>query len=207
MTEVTLFDNDAVLKLSAFQVWDAVSTTQLYPPAILAVAKWSLAKQASKARRVSNIDAFRIAVESFVAGCMIIEPTDVEIQFAISIEEAATALGGELDSGESQLVAVLIARHFSAMVTGDKRAIIALAQVGVEGLTGKIYCLEQVLQIIIASSDWQAVRVKVCSERQMDMAVAMVFACHSEPSIESVSEGLESYIGNLRANAADLLIE
>lgn len=207
MTEVSLFDNDAVLKLSAYQVWEAVSATQLYPPAILAVAKWSLAKQASKARKVNDVDAFRLAVEAFVASCMIIEPTDDEIQFAISIEEAATALGGELDSGESQMVAVLIARNLLAMVTGDKRAIVALAQVGVKGLEGKVYCLEQVLRMIIAYSDWQAVRAKVCSERQMDMAVAMVFACHSKPSIESVSEGLESYIGNLRANAADLLIE
>jgi hypothetical protein len=45
----------------------------------------------------------------------------------------------------------------------------------------------------------------VCSERQMDTALAMAFACHSEPSLATVLEGLQSYIENLRSTASDLL--
>ena len=39
----------------------------------------------------------------------------------------------------------------------------------------------------------------------MDTAVAMIFACYSEPALEDLLEGFRSYIDNLRMSAPSLL--
>ena len=202
MAEPTLYDNDAVLKLSAYGCGSDIAATGLVPPAILAVARWSLAGQIRKARKVLDADRFRIHAEQFVAQCIIIEPAEDELLLAAAIEEDSIAAGGDLDSGESQLAAVLVTRNLSTMVTGDKRAIRTLAALQLDGLCGRICCIEQVLALIVNETNWEHIRHAVCSERELDRAIAIVFACHSPgSSLENIRQGLNSYIADLRSVA------
>lgn len=205
MAEPTLYDNDAVLKLSAYCCWETLSTTYLHPAAVLKVATFSLETQLKKARRITNVAPFQLAVKAFLASCIVIEPTDEEIQLATEFEEGATTFGAEFDTGESQLVAVLITRLLSRLVTGDKRAITAMVALKIDKGEGKILCLEQVLKVVIENGDWQELRSAVCAERSVDTAVAMAFSCYSSPSVDDVVEGLDSYIGDLRSKAGAYL--
>lgn len=205
VTRPTLYDNDAALKLSAYKCWALLAETILYPPALLTVATFSLASQARKARRIADVDSFREELAKFLAACEVLEPSDDEIAMATELEEKAIAVGEEFDTGESQLVAVLINRLLPRLITGDKRALRALATIEVPGIEGKLWCIEQVLRMIVAGRDWETLRGHVCAEAKADTAVAIAFGCYSEPDQENILSGLDSYIREARAAAGKAL--
>ena len=63
--------------------------------------------------------AAKAAFRSFVDTAQIIEPTEEEQLMAADFELAAQRAAVALDSGESQLCAVLIARALRLLLTGD----------------------------------------------------------------------------------------
>jgi hypothetical protein len=201
-----LYDNDALLKLSAYGCAKYLSDAGLTPGAILAVACWSLRSQAKRWPRVIDRERLCRALDRLIGEVEIVEPTAEEIELAAEFEERSNQSLGRLDGGESQLLAVLIRRGWRQALTGDKRAIVAASTLNVPQLNGKLICLEQAMLSILDEENWEAVRQAVCAEPEADKAIALAFACGSSgASLERMREGLSSYVGHLRGQSGDLL--
>lgn len=211
MLEAILLDNDVILKMCAFAASNQlveIATVQGCPPVLLAVAKYSLRSQVSKYRSIPEYENTVAQLEIFMRKVKLIEPTEDEINFAADLEEKAIRNGFHLDAGESQLVAVLIHRCSPLLITGDKRAIIALSKIAPQTIEGRVACFEQVVAtVVIGNSFLESFRTSVCKSRTVDKAIANCFSC-SSPSVtlEEVMAGLRSYIAALRCNTGKLLI-
>ena len=148
---------------------------------------------------------------NLVDALSVVEPTRDEQLLAADIENAAQLQGLPVDAGESLLSAVVLRRGLEKFATGDKRAVAALeqlilAQADVEGLAGRLVCLEQLFLRLLSGIDPGAVRRAVCQCRDVDRALSICFGCASpELAPEKSAEGLSSYIGALRAEAPRLL--
>jgi hypothetical protein len=147
----------------------------------------------------------------FLAEQMAIETTPEEQALAATLEATAQSLLVNLDTGESQLLAVLAARTLPSLLTGDKRAIVAIerlinAVAEIAGVSDKVTCLEQLVRHIVVLGDAAKIREAVCREPDIDRALSICFSCYnSEQPIASVIEGLESYISDLRRKAPRVL--
>jgi len=95
--------------------------------------------------------------------------------------------------------------------TGDKRAIIALerlfeADERISSIIGKIICLEQLVKHMVGTGDPDLVRLAICAEPAIDKALSICFACTSSGTTSAtILEGLDSYIGAIRADAKRVL--
>jgi hypothetical protein len=142
-----------------------------------------------------------------------LEPSAQELELATAIEEAATDLGFALDTGESQLCAIVVIREVPRLYTGDKRAIASIEALGnviadLDRLRNRIGCLEQVVQGIINRIGRSAARPLICSEPLIDVTLSICFGCTGGPEAEnSIEEALASYVGALRHSAPTFLVE
>ena len=140
-----------------------------------------------------------------------LEPTETEQSMAADLEIAAQRAGLNLDAGESQLCAILVNRLLPWLLTGDKRAIIAMDRLvdldsRLDHLNGKVRCLEQLVLYALNDGNRSVFRTAVCSEPEIDKALSICFSCQSEPSAAaSTEEGLRSYIRALRTETSRVL--
>jgi hypothetical protein len=158
--------------------------------------------------RVTDRDGLTSKVDRFIARADLIEPTGDEIALAARLEESALRAAVQLDTGESQLVALLISRKLPLMLTGDKRAIVALHVINVTDASRRIGCLEQLIHAIIETVPLDRIRAKICAEPQMDKTLTICFACASDTvALESVRECLMSYSRDLESHSGTILID
>lgn len=197
----TLLDNDIVLKTCAWKLIDRLLavTAAIGSTSCLVVARYSIRSRLKRWRSLGDLEAASDCFEAHVDLIDWIEPTDAEIDLAADFETHALKLGRELDPGESQLAAIAIMRASRLMVTGDKRAIVALAEVAAGGLDGRVACMEQVLATLCETTGADAVRNGVCSEPGADRTAAVAFSCNGASS--DARSALSSYIGHLRTSA------
>jgi hypothetical protein len=147
----------------------------------------------------------------FLSRCVELSPTEDEQSLAAEFELAAQQLGVNLDTGESQLCAILIARLIPRLLTGDKRAIAALERLldghsALQAIRGRVGCLEQATLNLVARGHLALLRTAICSEPTVDKTLTICFGCNSpEVQPENVLEGLNSYIKALRADATRVL--
>jgi hypothetical protein len=136
-----------------------------------------------------------------------IETTAEEQVFAAALEATAQSLPINLDAGESQLLAVLVLRTRPSLLTGDKRALVAVerlldAVAVLAEAAGKVTCLEQLVKHAVMDGDAARVQAAICGEPEVDRALSICFSCFSsDRSIVSVLDGLDSYISDLRQRA------
>ncbi|MGB8768941.1 MAG: hypothetical protein WCC92_04960 [Candidatus Korobacteraceae bacterium] len=148
---------------------------------------------------------------AFVADNELLEPSCDEQSMAALFEATAQKLALNLDTGESQLVAMLVSRSLPWLLTGDKRAIAAIenlfdADTRLAVVAGKIRSLEHLIRDVLASGIVDQVRGAICAEPAVDKALSICFSCSgSHASSATVSEGLSSYIADLRSRAARVL--
>lgn len=212
MSEPVLLDNDIAFKVACYRLVDemiAATTINDTPPAMLSVGRFVLRKKLARHQRVRDSPAAQNALEQLLQSVGFVEPIEGEIALASGIEAAAARSGLELDSGESLLLAMLHLREHAYLVTGDKRAVVAMAVVARELSAGRVRCLEQLMAQIIDHLGVPAVRAHVCSEPLADRALSAAFSCASagEQSTEGVLAGLSSYIEHLRREAPGILHE
>lgn len=210
MTNTVLIDVDVALKSCRYRLEETlVSCTTLGgPPGLLAIGKFSLRSRVGRDRNIRDSKAAKSAVDWLIDRVRIVEPTEEEIRVAEDLEEQAATEGLEFDTGESQLLAVLIRRGARLLVTGDKRAIVAIHRLGVQGVDRSIACFEQLMASIAKRLGYRTVRSHVCEETAVDKAVTICFAC-SQTGIreQQVRQGLRSYVDDLRRSCGDLLIQ
>jgi hypothetical protein len=145
-----------------------------------------------------------------LARAVAVEPTDEEQQIAADFELAAQRAGLSLDSGESHLCALALTRQVPRVLTGDKRAIAAIeGLVDVDqrlaALGGKVYCLEQLILIVLTPDSNERLRDSICTEISVDKTLAICFSCRSNSGFEATAECLGSYIRDIRSKAPRVL--
>ncbi|MGL4316097.1 MAG: hypothetical protein ACRCTL_05745 [Pseudomonas sp.] len=110
----------------------------------------------------------------------------------------------DIDSGEATLFAALHGDDESALVSGDKRAFVALSKVDgvpvVDALWARLICLEEALCLVLGHADFQEVSDKVRSVPTVDMAISIAFGRAQPNPIQDVMSGLQSYLTDLQAN-------
>ena len=207
--EPILVDVDVALKVCTYRLVAAFieSTTLGQPPALLAISRFTLRSWLRTARNLENPEGIREAIENLIANITLIEPTEEEIKLAADFEEEAYQHSLEFDTGESQLLAVLLCRGAPLLLTGDKRAIQAIHGLGIRGIDGRIACLEQLLATILVRCGYEKLRKRVCREPNADKAVTICFACSAfQVMKEDIRTSLASYVDHLRKSTASLLL-
>jgi len=206
-------DNDILIKLACYDLLAELMATMggADTIAVLGVARFVVPNHIQKSRTIVNRPEAEGRFTSFLANAIQVEPTADEVALATALEEAAIADDASLDVGESQLCAIVATRLIPLLLTGDKRAIVAMEVIMPDRpelavLTHRITCLEQVMLGFARRIDPQSMRSAVCLERWVDTAIAICFACHTE-ILSFEPGGLLSYISHLRDNAPTMLCE
>ena len=209
MSDGLYIDNDVVIKACALGVGaelTELTTLSGVPPAILGLARFTLATRVNRSRALVDKVGAAAQLAIVLARVRSLEPTPSEVDFAAELEAAANAENLAFDTGESQLVAMLISRGGRAFITGDKRAAQAMAIV-VPHLEERMICLEQVIHSIITRYGLEPLRSAVCREAASDRAIAICFQCSlQEIGPAEVLCALESYTSDLRKQIGKLLI-
>jgi hypothetical protein len=201
-------DNDILLKGACYGLLPTLTATVPGdgPVGILGTSKFVVPKQIIRARLHGDPAVASAHFAVFLAANEVIEPSAAEQQLAALLEAAAQEIALNLDTGESQLVAVLVSRCLPWLLTGDKRAIVSIeALLGREtrliAVAGKIRCLEQLVLDALKTMG-SAMRDAICAEPFVDKTLSICFGCSSpDPDPAEALEGLTSYIADLRRNA------
>ena len=204
MTE--LLDNDILLKGACYGfLHDLMAVNcQSLPVGYLAVARYVLDKKLKKIKLRGESLQVAARLKKFFSEHESIEPTPEEAAFASELESSAQALAVPLDTGESQLLAILVARGTSGLFTGDKRAIVATEQLldsvsALATVVGKMKSIEQLVKRLLEGKDLDETRALVCSEPDVDRTLTICFQCSSSCiELADVLTALESYINDLR---------
>ena len=208
-----LMDNDVLLKLSCYGLQAELErflSDRSATPGLLAVAAFVLSRHVDRLQSITDRDRARGNLQNLLAICRHVEPSAEELDVAIELEEQAQLLGLQFDTGESQLISVLISRQAALLVTGDKRAIGAMEHLGLtsDDVHGRVGCLEQLILCFVVSEGAFQVRAAICKEGQVDKSLAICFSCSSPVvSCDAITEGLRSYIGAVRQVARSFLAE
>lgn len=211
---VVAVDNDVVLKASCYR-----ASSQLWPDTgssdsigLLGAARFVVSKRIPRMGLNGSLDDVLAELALILSRAQILEPTQDEVALAADIEARASQENHQLDSGESQLAAIVVVRGLDLLQTGDKRGIRALEVVldaiaALAPLAGRVMCLEQLFRQAVEQGSMAELRPCVCRERAVDTAVTLCFACHSpDPSTDDVLSGLSSYIEDLRRQAPRILV-
>ena len=205
MSRVALLaDNDVLLSAAHWGLLDQVPT--------IASATWAnVAALSSLPPRVKKSDpklfqdpAVAAAMVPFLSQCAPLPNPDSEV---IAILQGRH----DIDVGEQLLLAAACNVPHAFVLTGDKRAIRALATLRAEGLlpqlSGRLLCLEQwIWHVLSALGPGELVeRFRRCPDR--NQAVRAVLGRVGQKSAEEIREGLASYISELDDDAPDLLVK
>jgi hypothetical protein len=208
-----LIDNDILVKGACYRLLAEIVAS--IPGdghcGILGAAKFVVPHYIKRQKLAGDVAAAEICFFSVLASSEALEPSSDERELAAALEANAQQLALSLDPGESQLVSILVSRVLPWLATGDKRAIAALERLldtdaRLAGLAGKVRCLEQLVKQMLANGDYRAIRNAICSEAAVDKALTICFSCSSQDATSAnIDQGLDSYIGAIRASAARVL--
>jgi hypothetical protein len=206
-----LVDNDVVLKSCCYGIdepfLDMLDRAECRP-LVLAVARYVIERRIRRSRSLLDPERAHASFRRLIGRLLEVEPSEAELAMAAEFEAVAQQQNLELDGGESQLLAMLIQRKLPLLLTGDKRAIVAIECIAADMLPRpSIACLEQTMMTLLVRIGLAALRERVCSEPAIDRALATCFACHSiVVEVVSVEEGLRSYINHLRRSSSHTLL-
>lgn len=203
---IALWDNDAVLKICAFQLTEeAKAVLEIDCIAVLPTARYKLCPHKPKKRKQAEKRW----------GAELVQRVEAFLQTCAEIQVAATDVDGlsgidDLDPGEVLLFKGGALRNEDLVVTGDKRCIRALcsaAQAGigdapaiVAKLQGRVLSVEQVFRRIVVANGSEYVLSRMPAGG-VDTTLEVVLRADQQQTLE----GLDSYIGGLRADVGDLL--
>ena len=196
-----LADNDVLIKLAHWGLLGELPATF--------GAQWSdLATLESIKFRAMRADAKLFRTPQVAAA--LYQKLQVTSELPEPRSEDLSRLQGivDLDAGEVALLSAALANPAAVLITGDKRALRALAHPDLadiaEQLEGRVVCLEQLLEQIAAYRGPQFVIEGVLLHRDMDAGVRAIVG-PSGCTHESLSQGLASYVGDLRKQTGRLL--
>jgi hypothetical protein len=210
----SVVDNDILFKGACYGLLNELVSTARGADGgigVLGAAMYVVSRRIE--RRVLNKgteDALR-SLKDFLHQITILEPTDSERAMAAELELSAQMAGVNLDTGESQLSAIVVQRAFSFLLTGDKRAIEAIEvlldlNARLFYLCGRVLCMEQLVHdALMVANSYSVLKTAICSEKQVDRTLTICFGCHGEETNDDFNLGLSSYISDLRSRAKRVL--
>ncbi|WP_237478590.1 hypothetical protein [Lichenibacterium dinghuense] len=210
MPEPILIDADVALKAACYDLGaETVAATRAdgLPPAILDVCRFVVRGRLRRRGTVGDPARAAASFERMLRAMSLVEPDDAQLAAAADLEAEATRLDLELDAGESQLLAILASRGGRALVTGDKRAIRAMAVVGRPHAEGRVVCLEQLMSHLVRVAGAATIRPHVCAEPAVDRSLTSCFGCSSaHVDGGEILEALASYVRHLDHEAPGVLL-
>lgn len=205
---VAAFDNDVICKGACYgllAIFAESLNLAFGDIGVLGTARFVVRKKIQRTALERDQNAALDDLAALLTNCIFLDPTEGELLLAADFELAAQRQGLALDTGESQLCAMVVERPLHLLITGDKRAIEALEallafQPRLLDMCGRVRCLEQVVLAVVRVGGAAAVRVAVCREPDVDKALTNCFSCSfPELNLDDVVLGLESYINAIRA--------
>ncbi|MDQ1835231.1 hypothetical protein [Massilia scottii] len=113
----------------------------------------------------------------------------------------------QIDPGEAVLMSVTASHPQGIFITGDKRALEALSRHPARArLAGKIMCIEQMVKRCLDVKGREWLLANICPNRARDKAVSMVLGSGCDAPVESLMEGLDSYINQILTMSAPTLL-
>lgn len=212
MNQVAL-DNDVLYKGACYGLLTDLIRALPFPSCsygVLGAARFMLPKRLRKKPPPAGSYVAIEELTNFMQKAVMLEPETTEVELAAFLERDALTKGLQLDSGESQLCAMVITRALNALVTGDKRAIVAIGLVlaNEPKITRRLYCLEQLFLRLLDLGAGKKAKDAVCANPGVDTALTNCFGCRSPEITESQwVEGLNSYVKHLRSTAGAALAE
>lgn len=199
MGQPILIDNDALLKLARYGLLDKVVALfgcTFTDVCVLATAKYSLLPARNRLRfcedeeSAARLEAVLRTSKPLDAGAA--DPDLLDVLNAVQ----------NIDAGETLLLAVGATNGDTLVITGDKRSLAALcshdsvAHVS-NALAGRVVSMEVLFSLLI---DHQFTHVQECvrSKPNVDKALSIAFGVTTPADLDSVREGLTSYIRHLR---------
>jgi hypothetical protein len=215
MSPDVLCDSDIIIKLCVYdlKIWNEGRLLGSRRLSALEASRYIIPKRISRARTSRSKRDVRSTWRSFETSNEFLEPEEPEVLLAADMETLAQRSGYAFDSGESLLVSLLVNRGGGVLLTGDKRAIIALCHLcgfhaEAAKATKKVACLEQLVANLVAQEGGIAVRAAICGEPTADAALSICFRCASSPADDAAYlEGLNSYVEDLRERSGDVICD
>lgn len=113
-----------------------------------------------------------------------------------------------IDTGEQVLFAALAECSEYRLISGDKCAFRALSKLNgpqvIHGLWPRMYCLEQVVAIMIETHGFETISGKIRTRPDVDIALTNIFGRYQAAGPSGVQEGLSSYITGLVQETGEL---
>jgi hypothetical protein len=205
-------DNDVLIKAACFSLLAELLAAfgGAGSIGILGAAKYVVRDRLARDERILDRERATASWQAFLGSAEQIEPSPPVVELATRLEETASDAGVFLHVGESLLCAIAVDCSALSLVTGDKQAIVAMqvlvASVNeLVSLSGRVVCLEQLIEGIVARLGPEATRLSVCGEPDADRALSICFQCSSGVDGRLDPEGLRSYIEDLRKQAPNML--
>jgi hypothetical protein len=107
-----------------------------------------------------------------------------------------------IDAGEAVMLARLIEDPNTLFLTGDKRALRAVAAMDRQvraSIAERVVPVECIIKCVLDMYGIDELRTRVCTWKDVDKAVAIVMGSRCDQAEASVREGLASYLGELHA--------
>lgn len=212
----TVIDNDLILKSASYGLgawfWPDGEPASI---GVLGAARYVVSHHLDRAPLNRDVEAAQSDLSELLARCETLEPTEAEVDLATEIELFGQENGLALDSGESQLAAIVVIRDIALLETGDKRAIAALeaarghiCALGV--LSGRVRCLEQIARRLAGVEEsYPALADNVCAEAKVDKTLSICFGCFGDSPADRTTalEALGQYVEDLRRSAGSVLVD
>lgn len=106
----------------------------------------------------------------------------------------------QIDSGEALLLSAIAELQSGCFLTGDKRALRALAKTSVAlNFSAKIIPIEYMVWgcLELKGRDW--VLENICPFRSVDKAIGITLGSRCDATSEAIVDGLASYVGEIQA--------
>lgn len=104
----------------------------------------------------------------------------------------------QIDAGEAVLFSLVMTHPGARLLTGDKRALRALANHEfAANFDGKIICIEQILRMALEAYGREWLLTNVGPQAQIDKAAAIVLGSRQDAPIGHINEALNSYIAEM----------
>lgn len=213
---ILVADNDALLKLNAYALWDdtcALLGVRQPDVRTLAAARFVVRRFRDRADMrlkytAGGIDRALAAIEH---AAIVDPPSDMTDHDALLMgARRLNPTKPPVDPGEALLFAAAAPRADYLLTTSDKRALRALhalpeAKTVCDQLAGRILCVEHLLLELIEARGFAYVQPRVRSAPECDGVIRIAFGASAPAPEASVRDGLHSFIGDLRSETGALL--
>ncbi|RMS87289.1 hypothetical protein [Pseudomonas savastanoi] len=194
-----LLDSDAARKLCQYELIEELIVLlgcTIGDVAVLPQLKFQL----RLANDVKALEKLGTANAVDLAKRLIASAQEVEVS-ATSANPLLELNRPDIDTGEATLFAALCERSDSSLVSGDKRAFIALSRVNgipaIDGLWARMLCLEEALLWLARDGDFPTVSEKVRNRLDVDTSIGISFGLSAPAAQQTVIYALQSYIDHL----------